>query len=114
MGGGGPEQGGGRRDQMERAPTRTLKVSRLGTMASRMSTFSERAFQSAMVILRLLLPLMTIGHKASHYCHFRVLGSANSDTGRKKKKQKREKTKERKKKERRVVGFNGSGMTPST
>ena len=31
---------------------------------------------------------MTIGHKAGHYCHFRVLRSAYSDTGRKKKKQK--------------------------
>ena len=28
--------------------------------------------------------LMTIGHKAGHYCYFRVLRSANNDTGRKK------------------------------
>ena len=34
----------------------------------------------------LLHPLMTIGHKAGHYCHFRVLRSVNSYTGRKKKK----------------------------
>ena len=27
---------------------------------------------------------MTIGRKAGHYCHFRVLRSINSDTGRKK------------------------------
>ena len=31
---------------------------------------------------KVLLPLMTIGHKAGHYCHFRVLRSVNSDTGR--------------------------------
>ena len=30
------------------------------------------------------LPLMTIGHKAGYYCHFRVLRGVNSDTGRKK------------------------------
>ena len=29
---------------------------------------------------------MTIGHKVGHYCHFRVLRSVNSYTGRKKKK----------------------------
>ena len=33
---------------------------------------------------------MAIGHKAGHYCHFRVLRNANSDTGRKKKKRERE------------------------
>ena len=44
----------------------------------------------------LLLPLMTVSHKAAHYCHFRVLCSTNSDTGRKKKKQKREKKKKKK------------------
>ena len=51
---------------------------------------------------------MTIAHKASHYCHFRVLRSANSDTGRKKKNDergggggggKREKKKEKKERE---------------
>ena len=39
----------------------------------------------------LLLPLMTIGHKAGHYCHFRVLRSVNSDTGRKKREGEEEK-----------------------
>ena len=33
---------------------------------------------------------MTIGHKAGHYCHFRVLCRANGDTG-----SKEEETKER-------------------
>ena len=47
----------------------------------------------------LLLPLMTIGHKAGYYCHFRVLCSVNCDTGRKKKKQKKK----------RVWGFTGTG-----
>ena len=31
---------------------------------------------------------MTIGHKAGHYCHFRVLRGVNIDTDRKKKKKK--------------------------
>ena len=35
---------------------------------------------------------MTIGHKAGHYCHFRVFRSVNSDTGRKKKKRERKKS----------------------
>ena len=39
-----------------------------------------------LLLLRLLL--MTIGYKAGHYCHFRVLRNANSDTGRKKTKRK--------------------------
>ena len=45
--------------------------------------------------LLLLLPFMTIGHKAGHYCHFRVLRSANYDTGRLKKKRERERERER-------------------
>ena len=40
---------------------------------------------------------MTIGHKAGHYCHFRVLRSANSDTGRKKKNDDRGEEKKKKK-----------------
>ena len=44
----------------------------------------------------LLLPLMTIGHKAGHYCLFRILCSINIDTGRKEKKRKE---KEREKEE---------------
>ena len=48
-------------------------------------------------IILLFLPLMTIGHKAGHYCHFRVLCSANSDTGSKK-----EETKEIKKKKKKL------------
>ena len=61
----------------------------------------------ACVHVCLLLPLMTIGHKAGHYCHFRVLRSVNSDAGRKKKKQK-------KRQKRRVLEFIGRGMTPLT
>ena len=45
--------------------------------------------------VELLLPLMTTGHKAGHHCHFRVLHSIDSDTGRKKKKWKREKKKKK-------------------
>ena len=44
-------------------------------------------------LLLLLLPLLTIDHKAGHYCHFRVLHSVNSDTGRKKKKKKNKRKK---------------------
>ena len=50
-----------------------------------------------MHVLDLLLPLMTIGHKAGHYRHCRVLRSANSDTGRKNKKRKREREREKEK-----------------
>ena len=50
-----------------------------------------------MHVLDLLLPLMTIGHKAGHYRHCRVLRSANSHTGRKNKKRKREREKRKKK-----------------
>ena len=45
---------------------------------------------------------MTVGHKAGHYCHFMVLRSANSDTGRKK-------TKGKKEKKSRVLEFMGGG-----
>ena len=52
----------------------------------------------------LLLLLLTIGHEAGHYCHFRVLHSVNSATGRKKKKRERgvleKKKKEKKERER--------------
>ena len=34
--------------------------------------------------------IMSIVHKAGHYCHFRVLRSINSDTGRKKGEKERE------------------------
>ena len=46
-------------------------------------------------LLLLLLPLMTVSHKAGHYCHRRVLRSTNSDTGRKKEAKKRKRKKER-------------------
>ena len=55
-----------------------------------------------------LLPLMTIGHKAGHYRHCRVLRSANSDTGRKNKKRKREREKRKEKKERKKSFGRGS------
>ena len=48
--------------------------------------------------LLLLLPLMTIGHEAGHYCHFKRLRSFNTDTGRKKKKERKKERRRRKKK----------------
>ena len=48
-------------------------------------------------IILLFLPLMTIGHKAGHYCHFRILQGVNSDTGSKKKKRKKKKRRGKKK-----------------
>ena len=42
------------------------------------------ALANNIIYILLFFPLMTIGHKAGHYCHFRVLCSANSDIGSKK------------------------------
>ena len=56
---------------------------------------------------------MTVGHKAGHYCHFRVLRSVNTDTGRKKK-EKKKKERKKKKKNGKVLEFIGRGMIPST
>ena len=61
---------------------------------------STGAFQCGLLLVH---PLMTIGHKAGHYCHFRVLRSVNSDTGWKKKKWKEKKT------ENRSLGVNWEG-----
>ena len=79
--------------------------------------------------LLLLLPLMTIGHEAGHYCHFKRLRSFNTDTGRKKKKERKKerrrrkkkkkkkrkkKKKKRRKKEERVLEFTVRNFGPSS
>ena len=48
------------------------------------SMFCKFCVCADFLLLFLLLPLMTIGHKAGRYCHFRVQPNVNSDTGRKK------------------------------
>ena len=66
-----------------------------------------------MHVLDLLLPLMTIGHKAGHYRHCRVLRSANSHTGRKNKKRKREREKRKKKRKKERKKSFGRGSDES-
>ena len=46
-------------------------------------SFGRTPFLLRLLLRLLVFPLMSIGHKAGHHCHFRVLRSANSDTGRK-------------------------------
>jgi len=74
-----------------------------GTDVSRLASFLHNNKTPHNKILVLLLPLMTIGHEAGHYCHFRVLHSVNGATGRKKKKRERVLEKKEEKKQRKKM-----------